>query len=101
LVAMVRGSRWYCNYTQNVCGRCCSRWARQQHESPLNVSCKGACGLCHRRLVPRLGLAPPQEVTERLHWLGYYGLGGPYVSLAAVSGEWSKAIKMLLRRGAK
>ncbi|GIL52810.1 hypothetical protein Vafri_8581 [Volvox africanus] len=42
-----------------------------------------------------------QEVAERLHWLEHYGLDGPYVSLAAVSGEWSKAIKMLLRRGSK
>ncbi|GLC48237.1 hypothetical protein PLESTB_000073900 [Pleodorina starrii] len=28
-----------------------------------------------------------QEVTERLHWLGHIGLDGPYVALAAVSGE--------------
>ncbi|KXZ54478.1 hypothetical protein GPECTOR_4g543 [Gonium pectorale] len=42
-----------------------------------------------------------QEVSERLHWLGHFGLDGPYVALAAASGEWSKAIKMLLRRGAK
>ncbi|GIM07213.1 hypothetical protein Vretimale_11419, partial [Volvox reticuliferus] len=42
-----------------------------------------------------------QEVAERLHWLEHFGLDGPYVSMAAVSGEWSKAIKMLLRRGSK
>ncbi|EFJ52249.1 hypothetical protein VOLCADRAFT_87230 [Volvox carteri f. nagariensis] len=51
--------------------------------------------------VASIAIPAMQEVVERLHWLGHFGLDGPYVSLAAVSGEWSKAIKMLLRRGAK